>query len=171
MSAYPAAATLVLRSAIPRTAELRTPEPRVVEPVERRTRFTVVTAPYPASSHLADGAGQCSECPESGPINSAVGEVRYDSKLFRGPITEAVCLPCLPGLIQILDGLDEGPLEVALYSPCAGANTHRISRIDHERAELVGMLVAAKGPLTAVMLGQLFAAAGAQLRKIAEVAS
>ena len=163
MSAYSAAATLVLRSAVPRTAELLTPEPRVVEPVERRTRFTVVTTMVPF-----DGPAPCSVCPESGAIGQAIGGVRYNSTFLGGWADEPVCLPHLPELIRTLADLNEGPLEIALYSPCALANTPRVRRLDREREELVRWLVWAHGlPALTRMSQSLFAAATAVLHRVA----
>ena len=155
MPAYPDAPTVVLRSL----------ERHPDRDAELRLRFAVTAVPAPVG-----GAGECSECRNDGPINQAVGEVRYVSTVFRGPITEVVCLPCLPGLLQILHGLGETPLEVALYSPCAGADTPRVKALNHERARLVGLLLATRGPLSVIMLGQMYAAVGARLRRIAEAA-
>lgn len=132
-----------------------------------RTRFTVVATAYPAG-----GAGQCSECPSDGQINQAVGEVSYVSTLFRGPITEATCLPCLPGLLAILSRLDEGPLTVALYSPCVGVDTPQVRELDDRRAELIGLLVSTSEDCTYVrrVLAQRYTALQAELRRIAGVA-
>jgi hypothetical protein len=152
MSAYTEPQTRVLRAIDHRTAEQPT----------QRTRFTVVTTPYPS-----EGVGECGECPSGGPINQAIGEVRYRSKLFKSLLNEATCLPCLPGLLSILSSLHESPLQVALYSPRPGGVTDQVRELDHERAEVLALLTVAKGPKTTAMLGQLFAAATAELHRVA----
>ena len=153
MSAYPGASTHVLRSIDPRTAE-------------SRTRFTVTDVPYPVG-----GPGECSECPSDAPIKQAVGEVRYRSSIFRSRIHEAVCLPCLPGLLGVLASLHENPLTVALYSPCAGDRSERVQALNAEREDLVWMLAVTPGlESLAKMLQGLFTAYSAQLQRIAEVA-
>ena len=67
-------------------------------------------------------------------------------------------------------GAGATPLEVALYSPCPDARTPRVKALNHERARLVGLLLATRGPLSVIMLGQMYAAVGARLRRIAEAA-
>ena len=157
MSGYLDTQTRVLRSTDPRTAR-----PDATES-EQRTRFTVATTPYPVG-----GAGECGECPSDGPINQAVGEVRYRSSIFRSRIHEAVCLPCLPGLLSILSSLHESPLTVALYSPSSGTRTEREIELNEDREEVVTWLVWAHGrPALTTMLQQLFTAATAELHRVA----
>jgi len=152
MSAYPTAPTLVLRSGEPRT--------------ESHTQFEVTAVPYPGN-----GAGECPECRAGGRTSQAIGEVRYRSSVFRSRQHDAVCLPCLPGLLGILARLHENPLTVALYSPTAGDRSDRVLELNAEREDLVVQLVAATGlEKVTEMLQQNYAAASAQLRRIAEVA-
>jgi len=115
-----------------------------------------------------DGPAPCSVCPESGAIALAIGGVRYDSTFLGGWADEPVCLRHLPELVRTLADFNEGPLEIALYSPCAMANTPRVRRLDHERAMQVGCLFDALGfPYLTRMFQQMFTATTAELHRVA----